>query len=153
MKVVAGPSKFGVLTLRHVSSAETRRTTRPLIRTLLILGIITTWVSTNKLLKMLHSSEWDKPFALGIALKSTWAFSLLVWPLLRRYYDEREQHVEELSATARAELGLASASVAPCDDDARPLALTWRTVRVCFVLMVLVQVQPQREPSTRLKPA
>jgi len=134
MRPAATPRKT-LLTLRHVSSTETRRTTRPCIKTLLVLGIITTWVTTNKLLKFLHTPEWDKPIALGIALKSTWAFSLLVWPLLRRHYDRREQRVDEATANAREELGL---QVDGCDG-MEPLALSWRTVRVCLVLMMLVQ--------------
>ena len=132
-----------LLTLRHVSSTETKRSTRPFIKTLLVLGIITMWVSTNKLLQYLHNlSEWHKPFALGIVLKCTWALSLLVWPLLRQHYDRRERRVEEASASARAELGLGADAIDPCGD-AQPLELCWRVVRVCCILMVLVQVPPR----------
>lgn len=131
---VGAPAKT-LLTLRHVSSTETRRSTRPFIRTLLVIGIIVSWVTTNKLLKRFHTDEWDKPIALGIALKSTWSFSLLVWPLLRRHYDRHVQRVEEASVSARSELGLDTYALS----DDQPLSLCWRTVRICFLLMVLVQ--------------
>ena len=80
-------------------------------------------------------------------------FALVAAALVRDAAKFRARTRGDAAAAAAAADQLAGLDDGADDDPLLPLALTWRTVRVCFVLMVLVQVQPQCEPSTRLKPA
>ena len=129
-------------TLHDVRSA--RLVARPWIRTFLVMGIVVTWVSTNKALKALHSDEWDKPFFLGIALKSTWSLCLLLWPILRYIHARREVWNQEVTKHAQQALGETIQIRAFDDPDSGSLTLDARTIRCCLLFMMLVQVHAFR---------
>jgi len=139
--VVTRPKGVTISTLHDVSSA--RRVARPFIRTFLVLAIVVAWVSTNKALKMLHAvaGEWDKPFFLGISLKSTWSLCLPLWFCLRKLYDEEEVWKRQVSFHAKEALGGVYDKRGGADeyDGMAPLALNARTVLICLLMMMLVQ--------------
>eukprot|EP00966_Prymnesium_polylepis_P301630 6968893-Prymnesium_polylepis.1 len=107
----------------HDSAAATRSVSQSVLGGVLVLCVVVLWVAEVKVLQSVKAhTSWDKPYTVGIALKATWAIGLLpvlCLPSVRRR--RRRKLQPERPASPHS------------------LDLSWRTVRVCCALSLLVQ--------------